>query len=559
MKSAAATGRATDGTSLIVARFTTIFPHWEKLLLIVLLAAGARAWLLFRTPWMPGINGAYCLVQARALLERGSLGLPDLPLLFHLHAGLARFLVLVSGRSQDDCIVLAVKLCDALLPALAAVPVFFLVRKWSERLGRGVLVPLVAAAISVGAAPLLGMVGDFQKNALALVWFAALIAALHAWIERPDWRCGSVLLGCLALLGVTHVGVLGSALVLLAAVAMMALLLRWSDWRQLLRGGGHGRVLLVWVAGSALVLAVAVGVVAWKFDPARVQRLVGAVLHPTSFAASDLMLAPPGGGFFLLMRWLIFGVFALATLPALFLVWRRRQHLSLADAAVPAGCALTALTLSGPWFGMDKSMRFQLIALIPAILDASFALLHIDRTWLRATLALTAALFMIGPTALLLSQGGKPILSEAALQEVASLAPKISNPDRTLISAQHGVEWWTAWLLRTRIAQGSALRAEDWSHFDSVLFLEIKSGMQMPGKGPRPSFGGKRGSLGMPGLPGGMMPPGFPPGAPGSFPPAGKLPPLMGAPIPPDAEIVHDGFHLKLARVKQPPAALIRP
>jgi len=59
------------------------------LALAVLLAATARATLLFSTELMPGMNGAYYLVQARSLLEKGALAIPDLPLVFALHAAMA--------------------------------------------------------------------------------------------------------------------------------------------------------------------------------------------------------------------------------------------------------------------------------------------------------------------------------------------------------------------------------------------------------------------------------------------------------------------------------------
>lgn len=42
--------------------------------------------LLFGTPLMPGMNGAYYLVQARAVITRGTLELPDLPLIFYVQA-----------------------------------------------------------------------------------------------------------------------------------------------------------------------------------------------------------------------------------------------------------------------------------------------------------------------------------------------------------------------------------------------------------------------------------------------------------------------------------------
>jgi hypothetical protein len=45
------------------------------LALIMLAAIAARAWLLFSMQYVPGVNGAYYLVQVRSLLERGTLSI----------------------------------------------------------------------------------------------------------------------------------------------------------------------------------------------------------------------------------------------------------------------------------------------------------------------------------------------------------------------------------------------------------------------------------------------------------------------------------------------------
>ena len=186
---------------------------------IIVAGVAMRAWLLFSTPWMPGINGAYYLVQARALLERGALGIPDMPLLFHLHAALAWLVSAVFAQPPDAAIMLAVKCCDAVVPPLVALPVFVLTRRWATHLGRPCnTVPLAAAALAALSAPMIGMVGDFQKNSLALVWLAAFVVALHTWLERQDARSALWLLACVALLGLTHIGVLGSALLLAGVI-----------------------------------------------------------------------------------------------------------------------------------------------------------------------------------------------------------------------------------------------------------------------------------------------------------------------------------------------------
>jgi hypothetical protein len=506
---------------------------------IIMVAVAARAWLLFGTDYVPGVNGAYYLVQARSLMERGVLGIPDMPLTFHLHAALAWLLVKVDGMGQADAILWAVKLCDAVLPPVVAWPVFVVVRRWAKARDQGDGVPLAAAALACFAWPWLRMVGDLQKNSLAMVWLALLAMALHRWLGAPTPMRGMVVLTSLLLLGLTHIGVLGATLVMLVLVMGVFLGRRDSvSWRRV----------LPWLMAGLLLLVLAGALVLWKYDPARIHRLITALTHPAEFSDDGLQGPKPPHGGMIPLRWLPYLGFAAAVLPGLAVVWHRRNPLPAADVALVTGAALTVLVITGPWFGMDKAMRFYLIALLPAIMVGAFGVLQIPSPWLRRCLTGSVLLIGIGSTLTTLRRGGSAILSDAALVELRSLAKHVAQPERTLISAQHGVEWWTAWLLHTRVAQASALQPDDWQRYDSVCFLEIKSGLQMPFTpgGGGPPGAGPRGF----GPPGASLPDAMPPQ------PAAGVNPMKSAAIPADAEVLHDSVCLKFARIAKPPNAI---
>jgi len=492
---------------------------YAPLVFIVLAAVALRAWLLFRTEYLPGINGAYYLVQARALLERGALAMPDLPLTFHLHAALAWTLARLTPLAQADAVVWAVKLCDALLPPLVAWPVFVLVRRWARPLGRGDLVPLAAAALACVPATMFRTVGDVQKNSLALVWLALLALTLHDWLDSPTPRRGLALLGVLLLLATTHVGVLGAALVLLTAV-LLAFAAR-------VRGSAPWRQMLPWLGAAAALLALAASLVAWRFDPERVRRLAVAFTDPARFAFDGGQSPIRPGSARYVARWGAYLMFATAIAPAVSIAWRRRRELSAPDLAIVAGAAFTVVALTIPCFSMDKSIRFWAIALLPMNLVVAFSVLRVTTRWRRGLLVGLALLASVGGTAASLPRGGADSLSGPALRELAGLARFVTAPDRTLLAAAHGAEWWSAWLLRTRVAQPDALRPDDWRRYDTVLFLEVRTGLQV-----NPFAGGSP-----------------PPAQPGR-----GAEPALSPPIPADAEILHDGATLRLARVAAPPA-----
>ncbi|MCX6906794.1 MAG: hypothetical protein NTY01_01995 [Verrucomicrobia bacterium] len=573
---------------------------------VIAMAIAARGWLLFGTPLVPGMNGGYYLVQARALLSAGALGIPDLPLTFVLQAALAKVIEWLTSHDIESSIVLAVKLADAALPPLAALPVFLLGRAWSERAGRGAWLSVAAAAVVALGVPALSMVGDFQKNSLGLLWLAGLICALFAWKRHRSIACGVAVLLLLGLTGLTHIAVFGSALLLTATVFAAGVVLPRSE-----AGGARVRVAWPLVAAGLGVAALAAGLVLWKFDPARIHRLVGAFSNPTSFLRGkgppmrpptggpavgfskggpppigDPMLGPPppgddpmggppplfggfmggsmrgpGPGPMMFPRWMLAAAFGGVSLCALALAWWRRRALPPAESVIGIGCAATTLLLTGPWVQGDVAGRFYLDAMIPATVAGLFVLFQIPNVWARLLLGSVIVLPAVGLAVPLVARGGHPIISEAAFRELQTLASRVAHPERTLVVTRHGVEWWTAWTLHTRVAQAKAVRADDWQKYGEVLFLQSKE--RGPGFGP-PGRGLGRGPRPFAGFPGGAArggfrdgpPPGFPPfgKGPRGFPGRGNMPPMMDAEIPDDAKILHDGRFFKLAKVAKPPA-----
>lgn len=509
----------------------------------------ARSWLQFGTPLAPGMNGAYYFVQARALLEHGRLGIPDLPFTFWLQAGLARLVAALTGWPQDDAIVFAVKLADSVLPPLVALPVLWLGARWHRNNGPAPsrLAMLAPAAIVCASAAPLSMTGDFQKNALALIWLAGAAWATHRFLTAPNLRNAAPIALCLALLGLTHVGVLGAALVFLFLIAAAATLVSSAAVRK--------RVLLAGLASAAVLAAAAA--VTYRYDPARVHRLWRAFAQPSSvvsdahgpggprmgpppgFAPDNAPpdadfppdhrgppaagFGPPGGPGQMRMlheapRFLFWAV----GLAAVVLAVARRRTLPVADFALAAAAGVSAAVLGGGFFEEQKAQRLMLIAVVPAAIAISFLLAQTHRARPRRIAGFAILILALGSGALYTTRGARAVLTTAQRDELRTLAPLIAQPERTLIVAHHGLEWWTAWTLRTHIAQPSAISREDWQRYGHVFYLTEKAPSgQRAGLGGPPGFG----------------PPGFGP----------------DNAVPDRATNVHDGPFYTLARVDEPP------
>ena len=486
------------------------FP-WFLVSAIALVGTAMRALLLFSTTLVPGVNGAYYLVQARSLIEHGKLGIPDLPLTFAVQAAFAKVVQWISGGTLETSILFAVKCADSMLPPLVAIPVFALVRQWTRRTGAGNWIPACAALAAAAGAPALMMVGDFQKNSLALLWLASLLWSLHQWLEQPSFKRAALPVLFLGLLGVTHIGVFGWSLALTAPVMAIALWRSTPETR---------RALLPWVFVGGATCALAAGLVLWKFDPARITRLASAVAHPISylqqgqaqpakspagapqfmppsgFASGMPFLRPTGATSFfsrstalaMNWNWVPTAMLLLASAGALAAVWFKRKSLPTATVAVLGACGLVLFAFCGPWVTGDQVMRFRLIAVGPALLCGSFALLQLHGPKLRNCLATVMALALLIPGIQRVTQGATPVITAEAAGELQAMSAQIAHPEKTLVVARHGLEWWTAWYLHTHIAHETALTAADWDQFDTVYFLRQKGGMPtLAGGMPQPA------------------------------------------------------------------------
>src|SRR4051812_45251463 len=106
------------------------FFTWLPVIVFIITAMGIRFWQNTSANYLiVGGDGPYYPLQTRSMLEQFKLALPDMPLLFMMEALIAKALYLFNYSSQNDCVLMAVKLTDALLPALAAIPVFLISRE----------------------------------------------------------------------------------------------------------------------------------------------------------------------------------------------------------------------------------------------------------------------------------------------------------------------------------------------------------------------------------------------------------------------------------------------
>ena len=500
-----------------------------------------RVWIHTRSPITPSIDGGYYAIQPRSLLEHGQLDYPDMPLKFALDAGLARCLQATTSMPLDEACMRASQVTDCVGPTLIAVPVFLVAASMGG--GTALWSAAAIALLLVCGGPAMRMVGDFQKNSLALVWYAfALQQAMGALAVfetgRLPWRRVASTGAFVALATLTHAGTGAAAAFNVALVAAAAVIARPALRRAML--GWRGATALAVGLGG---VGAAFLVIRW-LDPVRAARIGSAVARLVSAQgdAGTTRGGPPFGP-------MAFGPFAAAALVSAFGWWRVVRTAAMrawAERAVCCGCAISCLVFTLPAIDGDAMGRLALVAMVPG---AIALLLSIARgpsgargAWPAWVVA--ASVPITAPPAIAFAS--RPSIDPGSMVELRAMRDLVPEHRRALLVARHGLEFWANQAIDVNTRQ-SGIPADAFTRYDRVLVLvemrrfdPIEGDRREPGRPRRfgiAAEGDRRGGPPRMGPPGGEGPRPGPPGGPrGVRPPAGS-------------RLIHSSAHYQLFEV----------
>ncbi|MDX2064402.1 MAG: hypothetical protein SFX74_01535 [Fimbriimonadaceae bacterium] len=274
----------------------------------VAVAISARAAIQFATPYPAGMDAAHYANQTRSLLESGQLIRPDLPLAYVLYAAIGLGLRM-AGHAMDPAAMLASRVGDVVIPALAIVPLMRFGRRVCEGALLGSLAVAACAITAVVAPGPMHMIGDFQKQAVGLLFISGSLVALSTYLARPGVKSGLLVLGWLLAAALTHIGIAAVAVAAAVPCGLVATVTAPNATPRL------RATVAAATLGAAAVLAIAVSVVA----PHKVQQLrqyaanafdrpvleqwlgrtpAGPMMMPRGrFASNEFPPMPNGGGF----------------------------------------------------------------------------------------------------------------------------------------------------------------------------------------------------------------------------------------------------------------------
>ena len=506
-------------------------PAWMIALLLAIAAPIAlRAWMNFRTPIPGGVDAGYYAVQARELLQHGKLAWTDVPLIFALDAAIAKCTMIVLGWSLDDAVLWSSRLVDSVGQPLVALSVFAGAFAWSR--GRRSAIPAAIAATlaTTVTSPILRMVGDFEKQSLAMAFMAAAWIALGRALASADARQlrvrGAWAIGFFVLTALTHAGTFGAA-AMGAAITLVA----WSIGGGLTRSGvsrariAQGAVVAVLVAG--VVGAVVLGAI-WLLAPLKAKALMDAPMK--LFGGGMEGPGGPGGpdgprGGSMLTLWLAaIGVCAVAigwtirrARPAADAPDDQRRT-ALADGALAIGLAATAAFLACPLIAGDYASRLAIMSPVPLALVLAYVLAYRAAQprggWWRAVISPAASVALCAAIAWTSGMGGRggppggppnsmggpsggmsggpQMITVDGLAELRNWRDELATRGTAVVAARHGLEFWAAFALNCAGRQ-SALKATDFDRYEHCYMLVESRGGAGGGGGGGEGFGGRGG------------------------------------------------------------------
>ena len=410
---------------------------------------------------LPGLDGAYYWVQVRSVVNNFTLAFSDLPVIFWVQAAIAKLV---------GDVPLGVRISDAILPALSAVPIYLIARRF-----KSAYLPAIAIlVVLLHPVQLYFFTGDFIKNEATIpaVFFIAWV--LFNWESKPKKFSMIALAIALIVIALSHFGTLLLALIMLSVWVLVQL--RKSSKKSWLQGIAVSVTVLVAVLASLAILV-----------PSRFERLITFITSP-----SVVFSNPAINGIIhnyssrTMSITIIIG--QLASLLLGYITWKARASFKFSDLSLVIAGLVSTFALSSPVIGMEWSDRLAALSFAPLSIAAIIIFGTVQIAWQKSAVAILASVTLLATISLSGTQM-KYVFEDAALKDFKDLVAQVDVPDNSVIVARHGVEYLAAWEFESDVTLDTYYSSADLSSYDSVYYIqEIKAeGPGTPpasGKGP---------------------------------------------------------------------------
>jgi len=484
-----------------------IIPSVEVLsiMAITLAAISLRLTFSFSQELILGMDGGYYPLQVRNILNTGFPVYRDVPFYFYFCAYLIKSISFLGLTVNDGMIISVIKIVDSVALPLLAIPLYKIFSK-SER-----KIPLIAKCaivfFAVSSATPLIILGDLQKNAFAIPFVFLFIYLFEIYLITPEKRNLIVVTLSLVIIALIHFGVF----VFCLAFLTISLLVVYRK-KAILPS------ILVLFLGFTVVL---------MFDSNRAYRLL--TFWKVIFEHPVLLQVP-------LPLHLLFNAFISLSLATTgFHQFQQYRGSNKVTAYLVLILSINLVIFALPVYDSEYFNRFNVLLFVPQ----SLLVLYLIRMNQKFAVPFSILLILITSISIFttISEGKQPCIDELAYQDLQNLKKHLpENKENSIVIAEHGLEFWTAWALNVKVGQERGMKKIDSDKYGNITILRQKNefGRRRPGNRPMPGQPLKKGEH-PPVGPSMEPPPGVPSGQP-------NVPP-MGPPLPENFKLVYSSSY----------------
>jgi hypothetical protein len=425
--------------------------YFNPLVLVGLIIIIGRYWINFSNELIPGINGGYYPLQVRSLIENHQLAFSDMPLLFYLNFCIIKIINVFGLVTTDQLIISVIKWVDCFSLLLLYLPLHKLAKYFIPDLSsRNEIILVLFTFLTISPQIL---IGDLQKNTLAI---PLAITSLYFLIQifRQPSKFNLILYFLFAFLtALTHFGVFFWLLLF-----SLLFLIFMSGWKSFL-------IVSITIIGGLSIVAL--------FDQVRFFRLLNIsselFRHPIMF--SD-QFGPPE------IINLAISIFFVSL--ALKHYFKNRNQIDRTLKAIVLTSSVMLFLVSIPLIDIEYYKRLNLMS----FLLQSLLIIYLMKYYSVKALFLINCVIIFFVTFSVMGfffQRKVPVITDEEYHELAGFKKIISKNDSEIVVARHGLEWWTAFALRTKVAQEKAIdiNSREYSRYYFLVHRRNLS-MKMP-------------------------------------------------------------------------------
>jgi hypothetical protein len=447
-------------------------PTWLKWIPVaVLMTVAALLRLKLTSPadyYLLEGDGPYYPVQARGLLQNLRLPLPDVPLTFMIEALIAKVLQVLHIASTGDSVLLAIRISDAFLPPLVAIPIFLIYLELRERSKPKFTVYLILAFALLNFSPVFIFSQALHKNALGVVWIFYYLYFAFRYIKYSTKKDLYRILAVLILCALTHFG----SFAILIMFTLVFGVLQKLNVRKALKTANYKKTAVVVIIFSVCVSMIAL------FDGARFNRLIQIPFK--IFEAPIFLFLINGQDIAGFTNILTLILMTLLCVIGLVVFLRTRKKMDEPVKNFSRALLVISFFLTSPLLGVEWANRMYMVSYIPITI---LYLILFDVMRLKIVKAIPILIFtglIFASVMTAISQPGFRTLKNEELTEFKNIKDKVRFSTNAIVIGRKDLRLLASWYFNTKSAADYIFSRKDLELYDSVYLLRQIKGSNFP-------------------------------------------------------------------------------